>query len=156
MHHFHNNIIIYYISNPEFTKFSVPQLTLKISETFIFKYIHTILTHRIHINGGYQISDATFMTCGIQHAEFAGNRTVQVNIIEEQLSPFVIPFILMFVMRRRADRIVDFFRNFTVDIAGVGDVCSFAQMDIRRHGDPRASVIATCLGWVKLSAVFRS
>ena len=32
--------------------------------------------------------------------------------------------------------IVDFFRNFTVDVVGVGDVCSFAQMDVRRHGNP--------------------
>ena len=32
--------------------------------------------------------------------------------------------------------IVDFFRNFTVDVVGVGDVCSFAQMDVRKHGHP--------------------
>lgn len=32
--------------------------------------------------------------------------------------------------------IVDFFRNFTVSVVGVGDVCSFAQMDIRKHGNP--------------------
>ena len=31
---------------------------------------------------------------------------------------------------------MDFFRNFTVDVVGVGDVCSFAQMDVRRHGHP--------------------
>ena len=35
-----------------------------------------------------------------------------------------------------AGSIVDFFRNFTVDIVGVGDVCSFAQMDVRKHGNP--------------------
>ena len=27
---------------------------------------------------------------------------------------------------------MDFFRNFTVDVVGVGDVCSFAQMDVRQ------------------------
>lgn len=32
---------------------------------------------------------------------------------------------------------VDFLRNFTVEVVGVGDVCSFAQMDTRRHGNPR-------------------
>ena len=36
----------------------------------------------------------------------------------------------------KSQEIVDFFRNFTVDVVGVGDVCSFAQMDVRRHGNP--------------------
>nr|CAB3224237.1 autophagy-related protein 9A [Phallusia mammillata] len=58
-------------------------------------------------------------------------------VIEELLSPIVTPFILIFWMRRRSGEIVDFFRNFTVDIAGVGDVCSFAQLDITKHGDPK-------------------
>lgn len=47
------------------------------------------------------------------------------------------PFILLFWLRPRASRIVDFLRNFTVEVVGVGDVCSFAQMDTRRHGNPR-------------------
>ncbi|XP_039255460.2 autophagy-related protein 9A-like [Styela clava] len=63
-----------------------------------------------------------------------------VYILEEVLSPLITPFLLMFPMRNRAPRMIDFFRNFTVDIAGVGDVCSFAQMDVRRHGDPKWQV----------------
>lgn len=47
------------------------------------------------------------------------------------------PFLLLFWLRPRASRIVDFLRNFTVEVVGVGDVCSFAQMDTRRHGNPR-------------------
>lgn len=43
---------------------------------------------------------------------------------------------LLFSLRPRALDIVDFFRNFTVSVVGVGDVCSFAQMDIRKHGNP--------------------
>lgn len=39
------------------------------------------------------------------------------------------------MLRPRASKVVDFFRNFTVEV--VGDVCSFAQMDTRRHGNPR-------------------
>lgn len=31
---------------------------------------------------------------------------------------------------------MDFYRQFTVEVVGVGDVCSFAQMDIRKHGNP--------------------
>lgn len=46
------------------------------------------------------------------------------------------PFILMLSIRYRAQSIVDFLRNFTVEVTGVGDVCSFAQLDVRRHGSP--------------------
>lgn len=60
-----------------------------------------------------------------------------VYLLEELMSPIVTPFILLFWLRPRSARIVDFLRNFTVEVVGVGDVCSFAQMDTRRHGNPR-------------------
>ncbi|KTF75442.1 hypothetical protein cypCar_00044941, partial [Cyprinus carpio] len=60
-----------------------------------------------------------------------------VFILEELLSPIITPFILIFPLRSKSLEIIDFFRNFTVDVAGVGDICSFAQMDIRRHGNPQ-------------------
>ncbi|XP_051970907.1 autophagy-related protein 9B isoform X2 [Xyrauchen texanus] len=60
-----------------------------------------------------------------------------VFILEELLSPIITPFILIFSLRSKSLEIIDFFRNFTVDVAGVGDICSFAQMDIRRHGNPQ-------------------
>lgn len=59
-----------------------------------------------------------------------------VHLLEELISPFVTTYILCFRMRHRALEIVDFFRNFTIEVAGVGDVCSFAQMDVRKHGNP--------------------
>ncbi|XP_076652143.1 autophagy-related protein 9 isoform X2 [Halictus rubicundus] len=59
-----------------------------------------------------------------------------VHLLEELISPLLTPFILCFHMRQRALDIVDFYRNFTIEITGVGDVCSFAQMDIRKHGNP--------------------
>lgn len=52
------------------------------------------------------------------------------------MSPIITPYILWFHTRPRALEFVDFYRNFTVDVVGVGDVCSFAQMDVRRHGNP--------------------
>jgi len=58
------------------------------------------------------------------------------TLVEELLSPIITPFVLLFMLRPRANSIVDFFRNFTVDVVGVGDVCSFAQLDVRRHGNP--------------------
>lgn len=47
------------------------------------------------------------------------------------------PLILIFAFPPRALDIVDFFRNFTVEVAGVGDICSFAQLDVRHHGNPQ-------------------
>ncbi|XP_076826468.1 autophagy-related protein 9B [Brachyhypopomus gauderio] len=60
-----------------------------------------------------------------------------VFILEELLSPIVTPFILIFLLRNKSLEIIDFFRNFTVEVVGVGDICSFAQMDVRRHGNPQ-------------------
>ena len=57
-------------------------------------------------------------------------------ILEELISPLLTPFILYFRLRPRALDIVDFYRNFTIEITGVGDVCSFAHMDVRKHGNP--------------------
>ncbi|XP_043262853.1 autophagy-related protein 9A [Colletes gigas] len=59
-----------------------------------------------------------------------------VHLLEELISPLLTPFILCFHMRQRAIDIVDFYRNFTIEVTGVGDVCSFAQMDVRKHGNP--------------------
>ncbi|KAJ1528582.1 hypothetical protein ONE63_006985 [Megalurothrips usitatus] len=59
-----------------------------------------------------------------------------VHLLEEILSPIITPYVLWFHTRPRALEFVDFYRNFTVEVVGVGDVCSFAQMDVRRHGNP--------------------
>jgi len=60
-------------------------------------------------------------------------------VVQELFSPIVTPFLLCFNLRYKSLDIVDFFRNFTVDVVGVGDVCSFAQMDVKRHGNPEVS-----------------
>ncbi|XP_060519023.1 autophagy-related protein 9A isoform X2 [Cylas formicarius] len=57
-------------------------------------------------------------------------------LIEEFISPVITPYFLVRYVYPRSLDIVDFFRNFTVSVVGVGDVCSFAQMDIRKHGNP--------------------
>ena len=57
------------------------------------------------------------------------------SLLEELISPIITPLVLLFMIRPRAQTIVDFFRNFTVDVTGVGDICSFAQMDVRKHGN---------------------
>ena len=60
----------------------------------------------------------------------------QMNLVDELLSPLVTPFILYFSLRPKAAEIVDFLRSFTIEVSGVGDVCSFAEMNIRKHGHP--------------------
>lgn len=60
-----------------------------------------------------------------------------VFILEELLSPVITPFILIFCLRHKSLEIIDFFRNFSVEVVGVGDICSFAQMDVRKHGNPQ-------------------
>ncbi|XP_031565210.1 autophagy-related protein 9A-like [Actinia tenebrosa] len=59
-----------------------------------------------------------------------------VNVFEELISPIVTPFLLCFSVRYKSLDIVDFYRNFTVEVVGVGDVCSFAQLDVKKHGNP--------------------
>lgn len=56
-----------------------------------------------------------------------------IYLLEELFSAVLTPYILCFVLRHQAQQIVDFYRNFTVDVTGVGDVCSFAQMSVRRQ-----------------------
>jgi len=57
-----------------------------------------------------------------------------IYLLEELLSAILTPFVLCFDIRHKSLQIIDFFRNFTVNVADVGDVCSFAQMDVRKHG----------------------
>lgn len=58
------------------------------------------------------------------------------NVVDELLSPLITPFILYFCLRPKAAEIVDFLRSFTIEVSGVGDVCSFAEMNVRKHGHP--------------------
>jgi len=61
--------------------------------------------------------------------------------MEELLSPVVTPFILCFWLRHKSADIIDFYHKFTVDVTGVGDVCSFAQMDVQKHGNPQVNCL---------------
>lgn len=64
-------------------------------------------------------------------------------MFEELISPIVTPILLCFSIRHKALDIVDFYRNFTVEVVGVGDVCSFAQLDVKKHGNPDVSKLDT-------------
>lgn len=54
--------------------------------------------------------------------------------LEEVLSVLTTPFILWFSLPNSSEKVVDFFREFTVHVDGIGYVCSFAVFDFKRHG----------------------
>ncbi|KAI3319938.1 autophagy protein Apg9 [Xylariaceae sp. AK1471] len=55
-----------------------------------------------------------------------------VIFLEEILGVLVTPLILFFSLPRCSDQIVDFFREFTIHVDGLGYVCSFAVFDFQR------------------------
>jgi autophagy-related protein 9 len=57
------------------------------------------------------------------------------SLVETLVSPLVTPFLLAFVVAPKSVDIVDFFRAFSVHVDSVGDVVSFAQLDIGLHGN---------------------
>lgn len=69
--------------------------------------------------------------------EFAALYQLKIVIfLEEVFSIIITPFILWFSLPKCSDQIIDFFREFTVHVDGVGYVCSFAVFDFKK-GDGR-------------------
>jgi len=66
-----------------------------------------------------------------------------VLILQNILSVIFIPFILWLSLPDCSEQIVDFFREFTVHVDGVGYVCSFAVFDFKRHGNVKVIDYAT-------------
>ena len=58
-----------------------------------------------------------------------------VIFLEEILSIIITPFILWFSLPKCSDRLVDFFREFTIHVDGLGYVCSFAVFDFKKGGN---------------------
>ncbi|THH01658.1 hypothetical protein EW026_g1076 [Hermanssonia centrifuga] len=54
---------------------------------------------------------------------------------QELLSVLLTPLVLWFTLPQCAPAIIDFFREFTVHVDGIGYVCSFAVFDFQRHGN---------------------
>lgn len=52
--------------------------------------------------------------------------------LEEILSILTTPFVLYMSLPKCSDRIVDFFREFTIHVDGLGYVCSFAEFDFKK------------------------
>ena len=60
--------------------------------------------------------------------------------LEEIISILLTPFVLWFSLPTCSDRIVDFFREFTLHVDGLGYVCSFAVFDFKNGGNKAAIV----------------
>jgi autophagy-related protein 9 len=70
------------------------------------------------------------------HAQFGELFALKAVTFATELASVVLtPFILWFALPPCAPAIVDFFREFTVHVDGLGYVCSFAVFDFQRHGN---------------------
>ncbi|KAF3918916.1 hypothetical protein ABW20_dc0105595 [Dactylellina cionopaga] len=56
----------------------------------------------------------------------------------EVASILLTPFVMWFSLPKCSDRIIDFFREFTVHVDGIGYVCSFAEFDFNMTGPKKA------------------
>ncbi|KAK0648816.1 autophagy protein Apg9-domain-containing protein [Cercophora newfieldiana] len=55
-----------------------------------------------------------------------------VIFLEEILSILTVPFVLFSSLPKSSEQIIDFFREFTIHIDGLGYVCSFAEFDFKK------------------------
>ncbi|EXJ88922.1 hypothetical protein A1O3_01986 [Capronia epimyces CBS 606.96] len=69
-----------------------------------------------------------------------------VIFMEEVLSMIFTPFVLWFSLPKCSDRIIDFFREFTVHVDGIGYVCSFAEFNFMKQPNRPAVDEATNQG----------
>ncbi|KAI0012393.1 APG9-domain-containing protein [Xylariaceae sp. FL0662B] len=60
-----------------------------------------------------------------------------VIFLEEIVGVLVTPLVLFFSLPKCSDQIIDFFREFTIHVDGLGYVCSFAIFDFQK--DPRST-----------------
>lgn len=60
-----------------------------------------------------------------------------IKLLEDLLSTVATPYIMIRHLRSRSLEIVDFFRTYTVEILGTGDVCVFSMMNIKENGNPQ-------------------
>ena len=108
----------------------VPEESLVFDPEFalnnVIEYTHYLPTHwhdRLHSNE--------------VRAEFTQLYQMKVVIfLEEILSIILTPFILWISLPKCSDHIVDFFREFTIHVDGLGYVCSFAVFDFKKSGGP--------------------
>ncbi|XVF80946.1 hypothetical protein PTKIN_Ptkin15bG0116500 [Pterospermum kingtungense] len=80
--------------------------------------------------GGILMGHPTEITWMMLKLEYTG-----MMLLEEMASIFLTPFLLLFVVPKRVDDILQFIADFTVDVEGVGLVCGFSAFDFQNHGN---------------------
>jgi hypothetical protein len=83
--------------------------------------------------GGCRIGAPAMTSRGLKEADFEAIA----DMLHEVLGAVTAPLIMIFLLPARAGAVLDFLRTFTVYVEGVGHVCSLANFDFERHGDPR-------------------
>lgn len=58
-------------------------------------------------------------------------------LLEELVSIFVTPYSLFFLLPKYVEDVLQFIKDFTVRIEGVGDVCSLSVFDFEHHGNSK-------------------
>ena len=58
-----------------------------------------------------------------------------ISFLREMLGMLLVPYLLWYRLPACAEGIVDFVRDFSVHVDGLGHVCSFAVFDFQRHGN---------------------
>ena len=72
------------------------------------------------------------------HREFGTLFQMKVVLFaQEILSVVVTPWVLYKTLPKRSGAIVDFYREHTVHVDGLGHICSYAAFDFARQGDPQ-------------------
>jgi len=64
--------------------------------------------------------------------------------MEEMASIVLTPFVLYFSLPYCTHAILDFVRDNTVFVEGVGDICSLANFDFEKHGNSKYGALTHC------------
>lgn len=76
------------------------------------------------------------------HEEFGELFAMKVVIFAQEIfSVIMTPFVLWYSLPPCAPGIVDFFREFSIHVDGLGYVCSFAVFDFQRHGNVKVRLL---------------
>ncbi|KAJ9113885.1 hypothetical protein QFC19_000079 [Naganishia cerealis] len=76
------------------------------------------------------------------HAEFSKMFQMKLAIFVQEITSVILtPFILLFSLPACAGKIIDFCREFTVHVNGIGYVCSFAVFDFKREGNVKVDQV---------------
>lgn len=66
------------------------------------------------------------------------------QFVEEMASILLTPFVLYYSLPYCTEAILEFVRDHTVFVEGVGDICSLANFDFEKHGNSKYGAVTHC------------